>query len=70
LVKRPIFNQIANKRFKTMKRTRQGNIRKEQESTLKVAKQAENKVLDMRFDVGSLPKDVRVSIYNQMIKKI
>lgn len=53
-----------------MKRTRQGNIRKEQESTLKVAKQAENKVLDMRFDVGSLPKDVRVSIYNQMIKKI
>jgi hypothetical protein len=53
-----------------MKRTRQGNIRKEQERPLKVSKQAENKVFDMRFDVSSLPKDIRLDIYNQMIKKI
>ena len=52
-----------------MKRTRQGNIRKEQERPLKVSKQAENKVLDMRFDVSSLPKDIRLEIYREMIEK-
>lgn len=52
-----------------MKRTRQGNIRKEQESRCKVAKQGKNIVLDMRFDVSSLPKDVRIAIYKEMIEK-
>lgn len=53
-----------------MKRTRQGNLRKETENLSKGAKQADNKVLNMAFDVSSLPKDIRLEIYNQMIKKI
>jgi hypothetical protein len=56
-----------------MKRTRQGNIRKEQERPLKVSKQAKNKVsqrvIGMQVDVSSLPKDVRIAIYKEMIEK-
>ena len=48
-----------------MKRTRQGNIQKEQESHRKVAKQAKNKVLGMQFDIGSLLKEMcKVLQYN------
>lgn len=52
-----------------MKIARQGNIRKEQETLAKGEKQGKNKVFDMAFDVSSLPKDVRIAIYKEMIER-
>ena len=52
-----------------MKIARQGNIRKEQENPLKVAKQAKKVVSGLYIDVSSLPKEIRKEIFRDLFGK-